>query len=218
MAPLRMGAGAATPALFTSALLTTCAVNTVSLNTGSANAVSPASASQCCGKRRWSRSPLFVHRAASGIRQRAPAPVLSGARLAPALLRALLRDPRKQGTNLRLTVTPMTAKRPDGSQLSGLRPPGHRLRVNPEHGCHLGRRKQRLGFWGACRHFDGLSSWIPIAILRLLWFLAPFGSLPWMSHMVYCYHIAITSGDKATTRSRSFWRVPVAPVDLSHVA
>ncbi len=25
-----------------------------------------------------------------------------------------------------------------------------------------------------------------------------------MSYMVYCYHIAITSGDKATTRSRSF--------------
>src|SRR3984957_19286597 len=85
MAPLRMGAGAATPALFTSALLTTCAVNTVSLNTGSANAVSPASASQGCGNRRGSRSPLFVHRAASGIRQRKPAPVLSGARLRPGV-------------------------------------------------------------------------------------------------------------------------------------
>jgi len=39
-----------------------------------------------------------------------------------------------------------------------------------------------------------------------------------MSYMVYCYHIAITSGDIATTRSRSFGRVPVAPVHLSHVA
>lgn len=35
-----------------------------------------------------------------------------------------------------------------------------------------------------------------------------------MSYMVYWYHIAITSGDKATTRSRSFLRVPVAPADL----
>jgi hypothetical protein len=33
-----------------------------------------------------------------------------------------------------------------------------------------------------------------------------------MSHMVYCYHIAITSGDKATTRSRSTGRVPRCPV------
>ena len=39
-----------------------------------------------------------------------------------------------------------------------------------------------------------------------------------MSYMVYSYHIAITSGDKATTRSGSFGRVPVTPVDLSHVA
>jgi hypothetical protein len=29
--------------------------------------------------------------------------------------------------------------------------------------------------------------------------------------MVYCYHIAITSGDKATTRSRSFWNVSPLP-------
>jgi len=39
-----------------------------------------------------------------------------------------------------------------------------------------------------------------------------------MSHMVYCYHIAITSGDNATTRSRSFGRVPLTPVVLRHVA
>jgi hypothetical protein len=32
-----------------------------------------------------------------------------------------------------------------------------------------------------------------------------------MSYMVYCYHIAITSGDKATTRSRSFWTCPRCP-------
>jgi len=36
-------------------------------------------------------------------------------------------------------------------------------------------------------------------------------SLPWMSYMVYCYHIAITSGDKATTRSRSFLPCPRCP-------
>jgi hypothetical protein len=39
-----------------------------------------------------------------------------------------------------------------------------------------------------------------------------------MSYMVYCYHIAITSGDNATTRSRSFERVPLTPVDPNHVA
>lgn len=36
--------------------------------------------------------------------------------------------------------------------------------------------------------------------------------------MAYCYHIAITSGDIATTKSRSFDVLPVAPVDQSHVA
>ncbi len=34
---------------------------------------------------------------------------------------------------------------------------------------------------------------------------APLGSLPWMSHMVYSDHIAITSGDKSTTRSKRFF-------------
>ena len=42
-------------------------------------------------------------------------------------------------------------------------------------------------------------------------FLAPLGSLPWMSHMVYSDHIAITSGDKSTTRSKvSVESYPVA--------
>jgi hypothetical protein len=36
-------------------------------------------------------------------------------------------------------------------------------------------------------------------------------SLPWMSYMVNCYHIAITSGDIATTRSGSFLTCPRCP-------
>jgi len=36
-----------------------------------------------------------------------------------------------------------------------------------------------------------------------------------MSHMAFSYHIDITGGDKATTRSRSFERVPVPPLCLS---
>jgi len=36
--------------------------------------------------------------------------------------------------------------------------------------------------------------------------------------MVYCYHIAITTGDKATTRSRSFGRALATPATLSRVA
>ena len=43
-------------------------------------------------------------------------------------------------------------------------------------------------------------------------FLAPFGSLPWMSYIVRSDHIAITSGDKSTTRSKvSDVSHPVAP-------
>ena len=37
-----------------------------------------------------------------------------------------------------------------------------------------------------------------------------------MSYMDYCCHIAITSGDIATTMSGSFGRVLVPPVILSH--
>jgi len=45
----------------------------------------------------------------------------------------------------------------------------------------------------------------PGPVLRscvFLLFLARLVSLPWMSHMVYSNHIAITSGDKSTTRSK----------------
>src|ERR1022692_2256246 len=85
-----------------------------------------------------------------------------------ALLRALLRDPRKQGTNLRLTITTVAAERPDRRQLSGFGPTCHCLRVNPEHCCDLCRCQQRLGLWGTCRHLDGLSSWTGNSILRVL--------------------------------------------------
>jgi len=49
--------------------------------------------------------------------------------------------------------------------------------------------------------------------LRLLLFLAPLGNLPWMSHIVHGDHIAITGGDKSTTRSKvSDVSHPVAPL------
>ena len=112
------------------------------------------------------------------MRLREPAPLCVGARRRPTLLRALLRYAREQGTDLRFAVAAVTAKRPDGRQLSGLCPTSDRFRVNPEHSCHLGRRKQWLGLWGTCRHFDGLSSWTQIEILRLLCFMAPFGAWP----------------------------------------
>jgi hypothetical protein len=52
--------------------------------------------------------------------------------------------------------------------------------------------------------------------LRLLLFLAPLGNLPWMSHIVHEDHIAITGGDKSTTRSKvSDESHPVAPRTLS---
>jgi len=47
----------------------------------------------------------------------------------------------------------------------------------------------------------GLSSWTSTAILRCC--LPGSGrSLPWMSNMAHWDHIAITSGDKSTTRSK----------------
>jgi len=144
------------------------------------------------------------------MRLRVPAPFVWAPGGGRTLFRALLRYAREQGTNLRFAVPAMTAKCPDRRQLSGLRPAGDRLRVNPEHGCHLGRRKQWLGLWGTCRHFDGLSSWTQFrsCVCCVSWLHSEpgpvFRNLPWMSNMVYCYHIAITSGDNATTRSRSF--------------
>ncbi len=110
-------------------------------------------------------------------------------------LRALLRDASEQCPDFRLPVPAVPAKGTDGSQLPGLGPPRDGLRVNPEHGRDLCWGQQRLGLWRTCRHVDGLSSWTGTAILRFLL---------WMSLMVYSDHIAITSGDKSTTRSQRF--------------
>jgi hypothetical protein len=53
----------------------------------------------------------------------------------------------------------------------------------------------------------------------LLRFLAPLGSLPWMSHMAPRDHIAITSGNKSTTESKTFVpELPRCPGDLCHAA
>src|SRR5215472_6641213 len=49
-------------------------------------------------------------------------------------------------------------------------------------------------------------------------FLAPGRSLPWMSYIDYRDHIAITTGDKSTTRSKILWHVsrfgPLASITL----
>jgi hypothetical protein len=44
----------------------------------------------------------------------------------------------------------VSAERPDRREFSCLCPPGHCLRVNPEHGRYFRWRKQRLGFWCTC--------------------------------------------------------------------
>src|SRR5204863_9824453 len=49
------------------------------------------------------------------------------------LLEALGRDPGQQRPDLGLPVPAVPAQRPDASELPGLGPPGHRLRVHPEH-------------------------------------------------------------------------------------
>ena len=68
-------------------------------------------------------------------------PPLPGARSRGGLLlRTLLRDPREQGTNLRLTVATVSAQRPDRRQLPCFCPPRNGLRVDPEHRGDLGRR------------------------------------------------------------------------------
>jgi len=127
-------------------------------------------------------------------------------------LRALLGNARQQSAHLCFPIPSVTTKGPDRCELPGLGPSRDRFRVNPEHCGDLGRRKQRLGLRCTCRHFDGLSSWTGTAILRVWLFLAPLGSLPWMSHIVRSDHIAITSGDKSTTRSKvSDVSHPVAP-------
>jgi len=47
----------------------------------------------------------------------------------------------EQGTNFGLPVTTVPAERPDGAELSRLRPPGDGLRVDAEHRRNLGRRQ-----------------------------------------------------------------------------
>src|SRR6266516_7167442 len=59
-------------------------------------------------------------------------------------LRPLLRDARKQRTNLGLPVPAVTPERTDGCQLASLRPPRDGLGIHPEHGRDLRRREQRL--------------------------------------------------------------------------
>jgi hypothetical protein len=142
---------------------------------------------------------------------RAPAPEDRAPGRGQALLRALLRDAREQSTNLRLTVPTVAAQSPDGRQLPSLCPPCHRFRINSEHCCDLGRRKQRLGLWGTCRHYDGLSSWTLSCDPASDVFMAPFRACLGCPIWSYCYHIAITSGDIATTRSRSFGTCPPDP-------
>jgi len=67
-----------------------------------------------------------------------------------ASFRALLRDARQKGADLSLPVPAVAAESPDRRELSCLRPPGHCLRVNPEHRRDFRGRKQRLGFWCTC--------------------------------------------------------------------
>src|ERR1700678_2613829 len=137
------------------------------------------------------------------------------------LLHALLRNPREQCANLGLPVPAVTPERTDGGQLAGLRPPGDGLRVHSEHRRDLRWGKQRLGLGCACRHVYGLSSWTGTAILRS-WFLLAWFLLAWclawllrlepvgMSYMANRDHIAITTGDTSTTRSKVF--VAACPV------
>jgi len=68
----------------------------------------------------------------------------------PVSFRALLRNPRQKGADLGLPVATVAAKRPDRRELARLGPPGHCLRVNPEHRCNFCRRKQRLSLWCTC--------------------------------------------------------------------
>src|SRR5229473_4073079 len=131
-----------------------------------------------------------------------------------ASLRALLRDPRQQGANLCLPVPTVTTERADGRQLAGLSPSSDGFRVHPEHGRDLCRCQQRLGLWCACRHVYGLSSWTGTAILR---FVAVPGSVGEpavdVPYGLLTDHIAITSRDKSTTRSKvSVTSYPVAPL------
>ena len=153
-----------------------------------------------------------------GVLGHAPAPELRAPGRGQALLRALLRDSRKQGTNLRLTVPTVAAQSPNGRQLSSLRPPCDRFRIYSEHCCDLGRRKQRLSLWGTCRHYDGLSSWTLSCDPASDVFLAPFRAClgcPIWSSVTILPSPAVTMRPPGAGVSK---RVPVAPAILRHGA
>jgi hypothetical protein len=67
-----------------------------------------------------------------------------------ASFRALLRDARQESADFSLPVPTVPAERPDRRELSRLRPPGHCLRVNPEHCCNFCGREQWLSLWCTC--------------------------------------------------------------------
>ena len=123
---------------------------------------------------RRGRPPYFCaepHVACSDTR---PPPEDRAPGRAQALLRALLRNASKQGANFGLTVATVAAQSPNGRQFSGLCPPCDRFRVHSEHCCDLSRCKQRLGLWGSCRHYYGLSSWTLSCDPASVVFMAPF--------------------------------------------
>src|SRR5579875_313642 len=157
------------------------------------------------------RPPLDIHRMTAAKRAvRAPAvPCPPGAwlctRVRQPSLGTLLRYAGEQRADLGLAVTTVPAQRPDRRELAGLRPPRDRLGVDAEHRRDLRRGQQRLCFRCACSHLRPL---LLDRNLRSCVHALPGGSKPeplsWMSHMVYRDHIAITSGDKSTTRRKVF--------------
>src|SRR5690606_8312536 len=60
--------------------------------------------------------------------------------------------PGEQLADLGLAVAPASAERADRAALAGLRPPGDRLRVDPEHRGGLCWREQRLRLHGSHAH------------------------------------------------------------------
>src|SRR5579859_2465385 len=144
-----------------------------------------------CGIRRRGRPPYSCAEPHEACSDAHPPPSNRAPGCDLKLLRPLLRDAREQGTNLGLTVAAVAAQCPDRCQLPGLGPPRHRFRVDAEHSGDLSRRKQRLGLWSTCRHFDGLSSWTCFSILRLLcsWLLSePAVDVPYGLLLPYCHH------------------------------
>src|SRR6201989_942419 len=118
-------------------------------------------------------------------------------------LGALLRNTREQCTNLSLPVAPVSPQRADRGQFASLRPACDGLGVDAKHCGNLRGRQQRLGLWCTCGHVRGLSSWTSGAILRFLCCLVLRGERVgdvqiWPNRD----HIAITSGDAATTRRK----------------